>query len=280
MKNPTLQQRLVKYSGAAAAALSAPAAFGQILYTDVNPDEIVTGNLSSFYLDLNGDNINDFMAVTIDSFYGSAPVKIAGIGYYYTSTYGNGNSSNEVMYSGNGVARLNAAESVDASQNWQNGGFLGAKLYGYPIYNLPWDAGAQDKFVGLKVELNGSFYYGWVRLDVNQASDTIIVKDMAINSVAGAPILTGANGLATIEELKQKMQVICAEGHLEVKTDADFGNFALRVTDLSGKVIIHRNSRAGERNVWSTAEWAKGTYVVALVREDQDYVLSQKVQVQ
>jgi hypothetical protein len=275
MKNPSIQKKLTKYTGIAAATLSSQAVFGQILYTDVSPDEVVTGNFGVFHIDINQDNAPDFSAITIDTLYLAAPLKAAGFGYYYTSTYGYGNSSNEVIFSGNGVAKLDNGDLINAPNNWSAGGFLGAKLYGYPIYNLAWDPGAEDKFVGVKLELNGNFHYGWVRLDVSPGSDTIVVKDMAINLTAGAPINAGASGLSTIEELKSQMSITSANGILSVLTEPTFGDYTVKVSSLNGQVIENIESRAGERVEMATDHWSKGIYVVALVRED--YVLSEKI---
>lgn len=272
-----LETRLLKYSSAAAAVLGTSGLEAQILYTDVNPDEVLYGNTMVYPFDLNQDGVNDFMPITVDTLYGSAPVKGALIGYYYTYTYGAGNSSNMVVESSNGVAKLDAAEPVDNNRNWQAGGFLGLKLYGYPIYNLPWDSGDQDKFVGLRLELNGNYHYGWVRLDVTAASDTVIVKDMAVNLTAGDPIQTGATGLSTIEALKEMVQFSQGSDFLQVLTDPTFGEYVLRVTDLSGKTMREEQSRAGEPNRWQTASWPKGIYVLYIQRDD--YILSEKFRV-
>lgn len=272
-----LDARLLKYTAAAAAVLGTSGLQAQILYTDVNPDEIVFGNASVYPLDINQDGINDFMPITVDTIYGSYPIVGALMGYYYTYTYGSGNSNNMVVESSNGVAKLDANETLDNNRNWQAGGFLGVKLYGYPLYNLPWDSGDQDKFVGLRLELNGNYHFGWVRLDVSAASDTVIVKDMAVNLTAGDPIQTGATSLSTIEDLKKMVHFSQGVDFIEVVTDPTFGNYVLRVSDLSGKTIQREESRAGERNHWDTSAWAKGVYILYIQRDD--YILSEKIRI-
>jgi hypothetical protein len=52
-------------------------------------------------------------------------------------------------------------------------------------------AGKGDKYVGLKLVTGGNTYYGWVRVNVNANCDTLIVKDYAYNSTAGALITAG-----------------------------------------------------------------------------------------
>ena len=53
-------------------------------------------------------------------------------------------------------------------------------------------AGAGDKFLGLRFEIEGSgTHYGWARISVNDEM-TAIVHDWAYQDVAGAPIRTGA----------------------------------------------------------------------------------------
>lgn len=275
MKDQVLKNRLKKYTGLAAVAAATPSAYGQIFYTDITPDAIVTGPNDVAILDINNDGTPDFSAITVDTLYNSAPINGAAIGYYYNSTYSTGNTSNGVVFSSGGVAKLDNAVGVDANQNWQGGGFMGIKLYGYPIYNLPWDVGGQDKFVGVRLELNGNMHYGWVRLDVSPGSDTIIVKDMAINLTAGDPIQTGVTGLSTIEDIKSKITVINTEDLLRIETDPSLGSFGIKVTDLTGKAIVEEDYKAAERIEVITSSWPTGIYLVNLIKGE--YIITEKI---
>ena len=49
-----------------------------------------------------------------------------------------------------------------------------------------------DAFVGLSFPAGGNTYYGWVRVDVDNAAGSFVVKDWAYESNAGQGIVTGA----------------------------------------------------------------------------------------
>lgn len=280
MEGSPLQKRLNRYTALATAAAAAPAVQGQVFYTDLNPDSLVTGNFDFAVLDINNDGIQDFTVIAIDTLYSNAPIKGAAFGYYYNTTNSQYFSDNAVMSSGSRVDMLDNGAMVSSGQMWLSGGFMALKLYGYPLYNMPWDMGGTDKFVGVKLELNGGFHYGWVRLDVNPGSDTIIVKDMAVELNEGDPILAGdmTGSMAVIEELKALRRIVHADGSIRVETDPAFGTHGLRVTDIKGQEIWYQEEcLAGRTLNIPTSGFSKGVYLVTLIRKD--YALAEKLRI-
>ena len=169
-KTKKVQRKLAQYSGVAASILAAGPLQAQILYTDVSPDVVLSGN-DTLGVDMDQNGVNDFMAVTVDS----NQTKVAGFGYYYNpagasypsqqvlgSLYTNSGGS-----SSNFVSKLDANALVDANGGFIQGGFLAGMLNGVVLNGAQWD-GVTDKFVGVRFYKfsTNSFHYGWFRMDV------------------------------------------------------------------------------------------------------------------
>jgi len=277
-KTKKVQRKLAQYSGVAASILAAGPLQAQILYTDVSPDVVLSGN-DTLGVDMDQNGVNDFMAVTVDS----NQTKVAGFGYYYNpagasypsqqvlgSLYTNSGGS-----SSNFVSKLDANALVDANGGFIQGGFLAGMLNGVVLNGAQWD-GVTDKFVGVRFYKfsTNSFHYGWVRMDVSNGGTSIIVKDYALNATAANSILAGQNTIGLLEEMKSKFNVVVLPSSIEVTTSEDFGSFSIRLTDLSGKLITEVPGIAGRNNEVSTAHVGTGIYMLSIARED--IVYSQK----
>ena len=59
--NKSLIKKIKNYSAAAGSVVAATSASGQIIYTDVNPDLTVSGNMHAYMLDLDNDANADFL---------------------------------------------------------------------------------------------------------------------------------------------------------------------------------------------------------------------------
>jgi hypothetical protein len=87
---------------------------------------------------------------------------------------------------------LNYGDSIGSGSNhWKTISYQYISIY-YPtstgIGN--WNA-ISDKYLGLRFEISGQTYYGWLRMTVTPGSDTLIVKDYAYNATAGVGIKAG-----------------------------------------------------------------------------------------
>ena len=81
--NPTLKSKISSYLTIAAGVTAvASGANAQVVYTDVNPDQILTGNMSSYSLDLNNDATSDFNLRTLDTLMTYSGT-ISGYYFYY-----------------------------------------------------------------------------------------------------------------------------------------------------------------------------------------------------
>ncbi|GEM_PF-877129 len=187
-----LLEKLGKYGLSAGAVVGAGAtAQGQITYTDLNPDVTVTAN--GFYqLDLNNDMTIDFT------------INANGYSYTYGSyssgsnlIYASGNANNGIMMDSSFYAyALSSGSAINNAASWSNNGslvgsfFFASSTFSFSTSYGAWTGGVTDKYLGLRVEISGSYYYGWARLDV-PGPDEFTIKDYAIQTNAGLSIDAG-----------------------------------------------------------------------------------------
>jgi hypothetical protein len=61
---------------------------------------------------------------------------------------------------------------------------------GGKTFNGPW-VGKQDKYLALRIRINGAVHYGWVRMSHSANEERLILTGYAYNSVAGEKIKAG-----------------------------------------------------------------------------------------
>lgn len=221
MKNKS--NRLMNYGLKAGMLLSGTvSAQNQILYTDVDPDSNVANPGSHFLIDLNHDSINDFdlhVFSTEDTlangtFWGIQGIKIDALnsnafgrecGYDYAAAYFSGIPVMTLACwnSGSDFLAFNGQLGTGSSQfNWDMGDWHGV----------------QDRYMGLRLKINGQNHYGWIRLDVPSNMNEFTVKDYAVQLNALTPINTG-------DTFASPIPVTCYPAAIQEVSDAgDAGN--------------------------------------------------------
>ena len=176
----TLEKNLVAYIAAAAATGVGALALGQsaeakIVYTPTNIN--VTNGLG---LDLNNDGVNDFTFVSTTS----------GVGWYVAV---------KPVYSGNLIwgkhpnqgaayaSALRAGVTVRASKKLQASHTYMCDV-NIETSGGPW-LGAKNRYLGLKLLINGKAHYGWARLSFSACNGTL--TGYAYETIANKSIKTG-----------------------------------------------------------------------------------------
>lgn len=153
-----------------------------IIYTDIEPDYIST-ELNDFYeLNLNNDGFVDFTLIS------SADSNEIWLGIYSTDDV-NGIISVTPWYTyvvplenGSDIF-YHSSDSIIISYE------VGALFEIGTNYYMPW-INANDKYVGLRLFIDGKIHYGWARLSVTSITSWVI-KDYAYNATPNSPILAG-----------------------------------------------------------------------------------------
>lgn len=155
----------------------------QFICTDVSPDITNTGNATQD-IDLNNDLIPDFRLT-------SAQIGTLSFVIVQGSQIG---TNNFVLSDGGGNALALPSGSVigSGSSTWTQ--MSGANLFMVLITNTTatgtW-LGAADQYLGLKLIVGASTYYGWARFSFSLNSNTYTFKDYAYNSLSSQQILAG-----------------------------------------------------------------------------------------
>lgn len=157
-------------------------AHAQIVHTDVNPD-FIGGLNTSYDIDFNNDGIID---VTINQAYSTWTGPYA----TYTYSYLRASGPTGTQFAGANVydgAKLDFNNEIGQGSiltNWSSTTLVNSWGWG------EWIGINDDKFLGVKFEINGAVHYGWIKLS-NQNDTQFTVKEFAYDNTAGTSIYAG-----------------------------------------------------------------------------------------
>lgn len=187
-----LKKKLAGYSAVAGVVIACvQESDGQIIYTDVNPDEIVGASWS--YLDLDNDSIFDFRFLDYDGINGYCP---------WGGANADALASNYLLESAAGhIAALNLSSTIEQSfQDYSVWATHSQDFFHYSCFGSseacdfcdtlgPWD-NVHDKYMGIILHQSDGNHYGWIRLTLGRWIENRI-KDYAYQSQPDISILAG-----------------------------------------------------------------------------------------
>jgi Secretion system C-terminal sorting domain len=267
----------------------------QIIYTDIIPDTILS-NPGNYNLDLNNDGQNDFVfSGNIDTLIcGPGPCR----GIVSTSKVTPGSLSWVADTINVQAGKFDSGDLINASTSlWSNTpnqaiyiktGSCGGQCSGIPPSGSSFVNGATaglwnnvaDKYIALKIQVSGSIYYGWVRLDVGTNGYPIKIKDYAYNSIPNLFILAGDTGTGPTGIIENKALSIYlfpnpATNHLTIAFGSNNKNVEVTITDISGKIIYSTTASETQQIEVNTKDFAKGIYVVQI--QAADFIATKKL---
>ena len=167
--------------------------FSQIVYTDIEPDTILIGSQSSKYLDIDGDNINDF-ALFHDTVFTAWPNDsgmVNGIAHF------NGNEILCVidghMYPNSLYYNYTVDIGAQVWANYENN----VPLFVYAMVNGEYQNWGYfqkmttDRFIGIKMNNGAGTFFGWIRIYIHPSGSYLVCRDFAYNSLPNAEIYAG-----------------------------------------------------------------------------------------
>ena len=251
MKNTSLKESMPRYAYIAGSVLLASSKLsGQISYTDISPDSVMSANLNgeseTFYIDFDDNGINDLYIQQWDSYYSDREFASAG-------RFGD----TKLMDYGSVVRPLSLNDSVSSSKYFNTRSTL-VDGYGYGFF-----AGEGDKYIGVRFEISDVEHYGWVLVNVTYGGDSIIVKGYAYEETAGKGIKAGDKGTITsIEKLVDGSSIVLHPNPVKDKFNIQGASvISFVLTDLTGKVI---KSGDVQKNQIDISEIEAGVYNVKL----------------
>jgi hypothetical protein len=246
----SFQKELTIYSTIATGVLISFSSKGQIIYTDLIPDVELCGvwgcDDEYSFIDLNNDGIADFkINIDYDSTTNGS-----------TQFYGSSSSTNSLKISAFNnnqvyadpvnqyILKMAAGQAIDSTKNWVQNGLL---FYNHvesqqEIVNKGYWQPYTEGYVGLRIDVNGNTYYGWMRLHIHTYGWGSLVgpaiMDYAYNSIPDAPI-TASQTIQTSVENSSKEEIIKVSvvNHLLIVTiDASLLGSELLLYDPIGNV--------------------------------------------
>ncbi|MBT0606648.1 T9SS type A sorting domain-containing protein [Aequorivita echinoideorum] len=186
-----LSTKLLKYGALSAAALGVADASGQIVYTDLDPDQVLNVG-DAFIVDMTGMGTTGFEV--------NNPAGLAnGNAAIVTPSSGNpgGAFVGSTVTPYNYPALLAEGNLINASAGFTMDGQRGdLNYYGCAYSNSQWCDTVTDGYLGVKFTFNGNTHYGWIRMDTDvSGSNLITVKDFAYESTPNTAIAAGDMGV-------------------------------------------------------------------------------------
>ncbi len=290
--------KLASYSAMAGAFIAINSnADGQVLYTDVNPDETYSENGEFYELDLNLDGDIDFSLKVFD-------FSTAGLFYSGTLTWA-GVLQGVIAYSYNGAIggsstymfpyALNNGITIDSDMNFNTNASFGTQVlalylgiqdfYGsggtLPFFTSPlgeWE-GKSEKFLALRLEDGGADYYGWARLSVDDNSHEFTIHDFAIKQSQDTPIETGATvGVHTVIQNNQLTAYSFGSTINLVVKDLQTNGASVKVFNMEGQIVYQNDLNLSGMQI-NLDKAATGNYTVQVVTVE-DGVYSKTVNIQ
>lgn len=267
-----LSKRLAQYGALTAAIAGVADASGQIIYTDIIPDEGGPGYL--YNLDINNDTTNDFAIRHFNSATSSS------LDFYNILACGPLNSNNAMLGYDAGnfeypfALSSGAPISAGAAGSWMNVGFQTMNYNSCNYYYSAWCANSGDKFLGLRFDVGGSIYYGWARIEVGATAGDWLIKDYAYNSVADQPILAGQT-LGVEDFSPNKFAKITCVDRIVTISQLQ-GDASFRVISITGQVVKDGNTSLETQDI-SLETFSSGVYVVEVSDLSSNGVIRKKV---
>ncbi|MBK8845916.1 MAG: T9SS type A sorting domain-containing protein [Bacteroidetes bacterium] len=268
------------YAFIVTAMLFSASANAQIIYTDVNPDTTVICSSSpctqSYNLDLNNDGMVDFILNTyFDSLHCTAsvfsPLAIKQR-VYITPQSGKGTVSPMM----NTPLMMNSNDTVGSNLTFS----ANPAALRFISFDACPDSGGSwtstsDHYLGLKITVGNSTYYGWARLNVFVTGIPPVyftLKDYAYNSIHNQTILAGQTTATGINENSFASSISLfpnpATNHLTIVLGSNNKNVEVTIADITGKIIYSTTAYETQKIEVNTKDFTAGIYVVKIQTAD------------
>lgn len=294
-------KKLAGYSSLAGAfVLASTGVNGQMVYTDVDPDETYSGDGEFYELDINNDGDVDYMFAIADFtypgfFYSIADPTVTWAGlirnvriYSYNGSVGGESGSYGTLL----PYALNNGADINEDMQWNTSSAYGNQIMAFYLGVVDYPAagstyafvtagnwpGKNDKYIPLKLNDGGDSFYGWARLDVDDNCNEFTIKDYAINSVADAGTEAGASTVFTVLQNDQITAYSYGNTISVVVKDLQTAGATVKVFDVEGRVVYQNGLDLSGMQI-TLDKVATGTYTVQVMTEE-DAVYTKRVMIQ
>jgi len=259
-----LSKRLVQYGALSAAALGVADAAGQVVYVDIDPDQVLNVG-DAFDLDMldsgsvnfefkNPDGLGNGNAAIVFPSSGGAFVGITAGGYEYP-------------------ALLAEGDIIDGASGYTTPGVRGdLNYYGCAYSNSQWCNTVVDGYLGVRFQNltgGGTTHYGWVRLDTDvNGTNIMTIKDFAFNATPDEGIAAGDQGVLSVGEnnFDGFGYLVDANSNLVLKSAQPMDQIVLH--NILGQEVMRRALGTTQESI-SMANLETGMYIATVTIEGQ-----------
>lgn len=285
--NPKLLKKLKEYSALSGSLVAISGlANAQVVYTDIDPDVVLSSDGDQYQLDLENNGIFDYVFQTTNP---NSGYYYAGVYMYYLSNeiagtlkpnyfganYGYPYALAQGEIIDDGLAFINIYDLL-FSTTGGNGPFffvpgLVSIFGGNTVGN--W-IGVTDHYLGLKFTDGTDFFFGWARCDATADGSTIVIKDYAYNATPETAIGAGEGQPIGIAENNSKnFRVFGYEGVVNIMiNDKDVNGAIVTVTNTLGQTVIHQSLNDVITRI-NLNGYGKGIYLVTIQRGSEQFAM-------
>jgi len=251
----------------------------EVQYTDIEPDFIVDGDGEVFALDIDLDGVDDFRFSHHKGFYYNDWYDLR----LYDALFAGG------MENSDGIAGSYFTVGSAAYSSFIT--YWAYKIpNGYPIgvllsfqtdwsqlmaaaiatssgfifdYDGHWtDAG--EAYLGLRIERDSKYYYGWIRVTVEDSAAAMTIHDYALETIPYKALIAGDTvGYTTVSSLSSEFVSINSDGSqifIETGNNVSGGAAVFQLYDMTGKLLMERQLETGDQII--TVHEIPGIYLV------------------
>ncbi len=278
-------KKLMQYAASAAAFLMVNEASATIVYTDLDPDGIIGGEGAEITLDINSDGNDDFTFIVYSyagtiTYYGSPisfNVQVAGAEALANNEF-LGSIVTVSGYTNVYIPTLAPGEGINDEDNFEGGYgslavIVNASLYGFPVYSFEGGAwlDTEMQFMGFRLSIDKDYFYGWMRISVNDEASQLTVHDYAYEDEANKSIFTGSTVSAIINNPLTNAEIFTAGQDLIVNIPTSISTAVdLELYDLEGKLVLQISQISGSNTV-NCEGFAGGNYIIRLTDHNLSY---------
>ena len=235
-------------------------AYGQIVYTDIDPDTTIVAADDSwgmYSIDMNRDGTDDILLNHHNTLVSSNYQKIeVGIRNNYTEILCDGTAGHYPL------AMLHGQAIQSSSGEWYNPTSWMIHLNGNGTEGH-W-IGVTDTYLAVRVGTGGQWYYGWIRLDIPANAGSYTVKDFAYESEANRAIAAGDKTVNGIEDVavtsEYKIYPNPGNGVFFLKFDGNV--HSLEIYNVLGEIIATASQERRQSGNIDLSQSPPGIYLV------------------
>ena len=241
----------------------------QIIYTDVDPDITVSEFLQGYGVDFNQDDKIDLHITLLNN-----------VGVWVMHLIPDADADfTYVVYDGEEALVLVDGDYISASSDlYQLGSGWGGLLYGYWESSGEygnWTGVQEDKYLGIKFEIDDDFHYGWIHLSTiihDYDNMEFTVKGFAFNTIVNEGIASGDMGQVGIVKNETSSMSIYpnpAKDIINLPSFIDAG--VISISDISGRIVWQNDAQFLLKKPIDISTLNTGLYIIHIEVENKVY---------